>query len=255
MDQWEDVTRGATRAEVRRRRDGAAYAKTARDPLTRAELVAERDRVAWLAGTGFPAPTVLDWVEGAESATLVTSAVPGVPASDLRPARVGDALPRLAGLLRDLHDLPVADCPFDRRLAVTVAAAERAAASGSVDLDNLDPDRHGRTAENLLAEVVAGRSRAEAAEAHDLVVCHGDACLPNLLLDPQTLTPTGVVDLGRLGVADRYLDLALLTRSMSTTDLNPQYGAEAAAAFMAAYGVGDPDESRLTYYRLLDEFC
>ncbi|MFN8191264.1 MAG: APH(3') family aminoglycoside O-phosphotransferase [Nocardioidaceae bacterium] len=254
VEAWEPVTRGATRAEVRRSRDGAAYAKTARDPLTRAELEAERDRVAWLADTGFPGPSVLDWVEDGAAATLVTTAVPGVPASDLPRACVGDALPRLAGLLRDLHALPVDRCPFDRRLAVTVEAAQQAAASGSIDLDDLDPDRRGRAPADLIAEVMAGRSRAAAAEVADLVVCHGDACLPNLLLDPDTLAPTGVVDLGRLGTADRYLDLALITRSMSTTDLNPQYGAEAAAALLAAYGVAEPDAFRLTYYRLLDEF-
>jgi len=254
VEQWERVTLGATRAEVRRSSDGAAYAKTARDPSTLAELVAERDRVAWLAATGFPAPAVLDWVEDAASATLVTSTVAGVPASDLAPAHVADALPRLAGLLRDLHALPVAGCPFDHRLAVTVPTAVRAVAADQLDLLDLDPERRGRDAASLLADLLADRGRAEAAEAHDLVVCHGDPCLPNLLLDPDTLTPTGVVDLGRLGVADRYLDLALLTRSAAATDLNPQYGAEAARTLLREYGVGDPDEFRLSYYRLLDEF-
>jgi aminoglycoside phosphotransferase len=254
VEEWEQVTLGATRAEVRRSSDGAAYAKTARDPTTRAELVAERDRVAWLAGTGFPAPTVLDWVEDAASATLVTSTVAGVPASGLPPARVADALPRLAGLLRDLHDLPVAGCPFDHRLAVTVPAAEHAVAAGRLDLADLDPEHLGRNAARLLDDLLADRDLAEAAESLDLVVCHGDPCLPNLLLDPGTLAPTGVVDLGRLGIADRYLDLALLTRSAAATDLNPQYGAQAAHTLLREYGVGDPDEFRLSYYRLLDEF-
>ncbi len=74
------------------------------------------------------------------------------------------------------------------------------------------------------------------------------------MLDPETLAPTGFVDLGRLGVADRYLDLALLTRSMAAPELNPQYGGAEAAATLAAYGVDPPDEQRLAFYRLLDEF-
>ena len=61
-------------------------------------------------------------------------------------------------------------------------------------------------------------------------------------------------DLVVSGTVSSEDDLALITRSMSTTDLNPQYGAQAAAALLAAYGVAEPDAFRLTYYRLLDEF-
>ena len=74
------------------------------------------------------------------------------------------------------------------------------------------------------------------ARAADLVVCHGDACLPNFLADPDSLQVTGMIDVGRLGVADRHLDLALAVRSMSDTTLNPSYGSAAAEAMLAAYG-------------------
>ena len=74
-----------------------------------------------------------------------------------------------------------------------------------------------------------------------------------------------MIDVGRLGVADRHLDLALVTRSMSDTTLNPAFGSAAAEAALAAYGApaaeallttyGHPvDPWRLDYYRLLDEF-
>jgi kanamycin kinase len=86
------------------------------------------------------------------------------------------------------------------------------------------------------------------------VVCHGDPCLPNLMIDSGIGHCTGLIDLGRLGVADRYLDLALTTRSMSAPDKNPQYGADDAAAFLNRYGIRESDQWRLDYYRLLDEF-
>jgi len=54
----------------------------------------------------------------------------------------------------------------------------------------------------------------------DRVVAHGDAGVPNLLLNapsvPGSDGPSGtgaVVDLSRMGVADRHLDLALVVRS------------------------------------------
>lgn len=254
MRDWDEVELGHTTAEVRRSPDGSSYAKTAYDAPARAELADERDRASWLAGTGLPGPRVLDWVVTDERSTLVTSAVPGLPASDLPRHRVPDALPAIARLLRSLHDLPVATCPFDRRLAVTVPAAVAAVAAGLVDGSDLDAERWGRSPADLLAELTGLHPVVAAREAADLVVCHGDACLPNLVLDPETLAPTGFVDLGRLGVADRYQDLALLTRSMATRDLNPQYGGVEAAATLAAYGLDAPDEERLAFYRLLDEF-
>ena len=43
-----------------------------------------------------------------------------------------------------------------------------------------------------------------------LVVCHGDACAPNTLIDSDG-SCSGHVDLGTLGIADRWADLAIAT--------------------------------------------
>ena len=47
-----------------------------------------------------------------------------------------------------------------------------------------------------------------------LAVTHGDWCLPNVVVDPEKLTVTGLLDTGRMGRADRYTDLALMNRSL-----------------------------------------
>lgn len=161
-------------------------------------------------------------------------------------AAVVDALADLAGAL---HAAPVGRCPFDRSLAVALLAARRAAATGLVDLARLDAQRRGWTVDRLLSELDAASPAAEAAE--EPVVCHGDLCLPNVLLDPDTLVVTGMIDVGRLGVADRHADLASVT-------LNPQYGPSHADRFLARYGAhygGPPaDPDQIAFYRLLDEF-
>ena len=74
------------------------------------------------------------------------------------------------------------------------------------------------------------------------VVCHGDACVPNTLLgdDGRWIAH---VDLGALGVADRWGDIAVAAMS---TEWN--YGPGWHDALIAAYGV-DPDRERLSYYR------
>lgn len=69
-----------------------------------------------------------------------------------------------------------------------------------------------------------------------------------MFLDRETLEVTGILDVGRLGVADRHLDLALFTRSLAAADLNgpelPDWVRERA----------NVDPWRIEYYRLLDEF-
>jgi kanamycin kinase len=75
-------------------------------------------------------------------------------------------------------------------------------------------------------------------------VCHGDACAPNTLIgdDGRWLAH---VDLGNLGVGDRWSDIAVATYS---TKWN--YGEGWEDALLEAYGV-DADVERTTYYRAL----
>jgi len=239
-------------ADVRRSPDGGAYAKSGSGVL-REDLVAERERLEWLAGTDLPAAEVLDWVDDEDVATLTMRAVPGVAMSDLPASDVSRAVTSLARFLQRLHSMPRESCPFERWLAVTVPLARVRVSAALVDEDDFDSGRAGRSADNLLAELIDRRPEAERLEVSDLVICHGDACLPNFLVDPESLEVTGMIDVHRLGVADRHLDLALATRSMADSGLNPAYGPEAAEALLAAYG-GDVDRWRLDFYRLLDEF-
>lgn len=124
-----------------------------------------------------------------------------------------------------------------------MAEAERS----SPDLSDLDDERQGWTRERLVEELMASRPSSE-----EVVVCHGDLCLPNVLLDPTTFEVTGVIDVGRLGLADRWTDLAITTRSLSSRQ-NPQFGTWAAERHLASYGV-ELDREKVDFYRLLDEF-
>jgi aminoglycoside phosphotransferase len=251
VDGWDTVASGCTDAVVRRSPDGRAFAKTATGP-SRAELADERERLQWLETTELPAPRVLDWEDDGTTATLVTAAVSGVALSDLPRSSVPDAAPAFGDFLRRLHSIDRESCPFDRWLAVTVPLARVRVDEGLV-AEDFEESRRGSTAHALLDELMELRPRAEELETTDLVVCHGDACLPNVLVDPETLTVTGMIDVGRLGVADRHLDLALAVRSVSDTSLNPAYGPGVVDAVLTAYG-RPADPRRISFYRLLDEF-
>ncbi len=179
---------------------------------------------------------------------MLSAAAPGVPMSELSGAAAASAVAGLAELLASMHHLPIDRCPFRRDLDVLLDGAASAVEAGTVRADEFDAQRAGRTPTDLLALALRDRPATE-----DLAVCHGDACLPNILVDPESGQVTGIVDLGRLGVADRHSDLALAVRSLGDPQLNPGYGPAAAAEFLRRYPAG-ADPRLLDYYQLLDEF-
>lgn len=120
--------------------------------------------------------------------------------------------------LRTLHDrLPVADCPWSWQVADRATMISKDEDRGLVD---------------------------QAPAIDKLVVCHGDSCAPNTLIDTDNQC-AGHVDLGNLGVADRWADLAIATYSL---DWNYQPAFE--EELLAAYGI-ERDEARIDYYRRL----
>lgn len=232
MSGWERVRAGQSGALVWRG-DGVH-----RKEGDEGEIAAEADRLAWLAAHGIPCPRVVEHRRG----VLVTTTAPGRPGAaewpeELRPRLVSS----LAATLRALHALPLARCPFDRSLAVTVPAAERAVATGAVDLSDLDGERAGWSGERLLAELHRTRPATE-----DLVVGHGDPTLDNVFFGPDGAL-TAVIDAGRLGRADRHNDLAIAAREVGDA-WHPRY----ADQLLREYGGGDPDT--IAFYQLLDEF-
>lgn len=205
-------------------------------------MAAERDRVEWLAGTGIPGATVVDWLESSDGACLLTSAVAGVPGDALPPSSYERAMRGFGVALRDLHSLT--DCPFDRPLATVIETAADVVRRDAVNPDFLTDEWRLLKPSELLDQVVAESPYVES--VLEPVVCHGDACLPNVFFDPRTLKVTGLIDLGRLGVADRYSDLAL-----ATIQLHDEWSADP-GPFLDAYGLPEPDSRRLQFFRLLD---
>ncbi|MFI6094324.1 aminoglycoside 3'-phosphotransferase [Lentzea sp. NPDC051213] len=202
-------------------RAGSSYVKRAG--------VDERDRLRWL-GEHFEVPEIKafanDWL------VLADVGAPSLAAAD--PVLAGTVM---GTVLRSLHALPVASCPFDARIPVVLDKARRNVEAGLVDPEDFDDDNRGVTPAELLERLIA-----TAPEDEDLVVAHGDFCPPNVLLRPDGSTV--LIDVSRLGVSDRHRDIALVHREL---------GEEAVDAFTRAYGL-NPRPEMLSWYRLLDEF-
>ncbi|TDK31251.1 APH(3'') family aminoglycoside O-phosphotransferase [Rhizobium deserti] len=248
---WVPVRSGESGDLVYRHHDGRRYAKIASRPRLDG-LVGERDRLAWLYGRGIACPEMIDWRETEEGACLTMTAIPGVPAADLSGADLLKAWPSTAQQLGIMHSLPVAKCPFERRLSHMFGCAVDVVSRNAVNPDFLPDEDKDKPQQELLARVEQELPLRLDQEQADMVVCHGDPCMPNFMVDPQSLRCTGVIDLGRLGNADRYADLALMVANAGESWTTPNEAERAFAILFNVLEISAPDRERLAFYLRLD---
>lgn len=238
----EPVDIGKSEASVSRLKtpSGTLFLKTCAITET-GGLGAEADRLRWLKGK-VPVPDVLAFGTDDDREYLLVTSLPGVNGVDAGRARPEEVVTGLAQALKRLHAQPVEGCAFDQAIAAQIERARRRVLAGAVDEADFDEERLGRTAEELFRELEAWRPADET-----LALTHGDPCLPNVLFDGGRFT--GCVDCDRAGVADPCQDLALAARSIGSN-----LGTDWVSVFFKQYGMPAPDERKLAFYRLLDEF-
>jgi aminoglycoside 3'-phosphotransferase-2 len=222
-------------------KDGSFLFAKVSDCVEAGALDREARRLRWLESAGVAVPNVVLSCTWQGKAWLVTACVPGVDAAQ-SPEPVAMRVAVMAEALKELHALDAGTCPFDESLPVKIARAEGNVRRGRVRQDLFDVAHRDIDPADLVKRLQTLRPEGE-----DIVVTHGDACLPNLLLDDGSFT--GFVDCGSVGRADRYQDLALASRSIGS-NLGPEW----VDPFFAAYGLTSIDDDRIHFYRLLDEF-
>lgn len=202
----------------------------------------ETARLRWAAPC-LPVPRLIDSGEEDDVAWFLTEALPGrdATAEEFRsdPEALVDIL---ANGLREFHEAaPAETCPFDFVLDTALGVVRNRVAAELVNpVEDFHREHRHLDAASALAELERTRPEGE-----HLVVCHGDYCLPNVLI--QGDRATGYVDIGELGVADRWSDIAVGAWSV-TWNLGEGYEDR----FYASYGA-NPDPDRIAFYRLLYE--
>ena len=146
----------------------------------------------------------------------------------------------LAKALRYFHDhAPVSNCPFDFRIEPALEHVTKRAQLGLIQ-----PEKHFHPEfQHLSLDEALNFLQVQQPSSTNDVVCHGDYCVPNILFQNNCLQ--GFVDLGELGVADVWCDLAVATWS-----LNWNLGNGWEELFLKEYGVSYDDHKNI-YYRLL----
>jgi len=109
--------------------------------------------------------------------------------------------------LRRVHDaLPADTYPFEWSVETRLSSSSLGSSDGFLDVPAWRSDFES-------VAIKDARLRASQPPPVDkLVVCHGDPCAPNTLI-AKNGQPASVGDLGDMGVADRWADLAVATWS------------------------------------------
>ena len=186
---------------------------------------------------------------------LLMSRIPGKYLCD---AAILDDQERLAHLvaegLRRMWAVDVADCPTNRTLAQKFLEIEEGLRSGTLTMDNArQEETYGPSGFKSPAELFEWLVKHRPEE--ELVLSHGDYCLPNIFCDDAGFT--GYIDLGCAGVADKWVDIEMVLWSMWANSTG-QFGGKKRpfdrSRLFQALNM-DPDEEKLKYYSLLSELC
>ncbi len=230
-------------------------------------ITEEFARLQWLSGR-WPVPAIehfeatprdpsareaSDGSDGSGKTWLLTRALPGRTAYEWlsdQPEHAPEIVAAIGRFLRRLHELPAFTCPFNARHELQLDLARQRLDAGLIDADDFDDERAGWTPQQVWEALQASLPLAE-----DPVVSHGDFSLDNLLMSAEG-DVVGVIDLGRVGIADRYRDLAILSNCLD------EFDPALRQTFFSAYGIGEPDapvglktldERKLAFHLLLDE--
>ena len=212
----------------------------------------EHRMMDWLENKVTAPKCICDYSEN-EKNYLLMSKIPGkMSCDDEYMQKPGLLVSTLAEALKKLWETDISDCPVKNDLISMLKNAEFRVEEGLVDVDDAEPETFGRNGfknpEALLHWLYDNKPE------EDLVLSHGDFCLPNIFIDDGKFS--GFVDVGRMGIADRYQDIALCYRSLHH-NFSGIYGGESYSGYdesmlFEALGM-EPDYEKIRYYILLDE--
>lgn len=211
----------------------------------------EYQMMSWLHGK-LSVPKVLAYEKDDRNSWLLMSRCPGEAACAEKYMKEPDRqIKLLAQGLKNLWRIDIADCPSDCRLKHKLAQASYYVEHGLVDIENTEPDTFGKNGFQNPAKLLQWLYDNQPEE--ELVLSHGDYCLPNIFLSEQKIS---YIDLGKTGIADKWCDIALCYRSLSHNYSGAYHG-------RSYTGLDDqllfrelgltPDWKKIRYYILLDE--
>jgi len=212
----------------------------------------EHKMMIWLKDK-LPVPEIIEYENTNKFSYLLMGRCSGETAcSDQFMAQPVKQAKLLANTLQEIWQVDWSTCPTNATLDAKLKRAAYNVANNLVDVNNCEPKTFGpggfRSPDALLNWLLTNRPSEE------LVLSHGDFCLPNILFLNDRLS--GLLDLGRAGVADKWCDIALCYRSIKN-NFSGVYTGKEVSGYDESYLFDclqiKPDWDKIRYYILLDE--
>lgn len=213
----------------------------------------EKMLLEWLAGK-FPVPQIIEAEKQDDYSFLLMSRLSGEMAcSDKNLRNIENTVKALAKGLKMLWDVNTSGCPYKNGLDEKLAQAKYRIENNLVDTDDMDEETLSADSFSDLWGLYDYLCQNRPDE--DLVLSHGDYCLPNIFASDGDIT--GFLDWGSGGVADRWQDIALCVRSLKYNYMEYAGYGEVEYQFYKKLLFQEislePDEEKIRYYILLDE--
>ena len=154
--------------------------------------------------------------------------------------------------LKSLWNVDITDICGIKRLEDKLSDAKYRVEHGFVDVEDAEEGTFSengfKNPEELLSWLFEHRP------IEDLVLSHGDFCLPNVFIDNGKFS--GFVDVGRMSICDRWNDIAICLRSLRSNFSGRYNGINYPGfdedKFFSLLGI-EPDYEKIKYFILLDE--
>jgi kanamycin kinase len=194
----------------------------------------DASRLAWANSKKLQVAKLQVFLEHDGFEYLLMTEVPGREAAlPWEPEQIPTVIENMARSLRQWHDTPANDCPFQLSLADEIK------------------DIRKRYADNPIRTLELEALLEHKPQSEDLVLCQGDPCGVNVFLGDD-LEITGWIDLGSLCVMDRHCDLAQAVISLNR-EINRQFNGWS-ERFLEAYGLDVVNRATLEFYIQFDRF-
>lgn len=206
------------------------------------ELEAEYKILKWLKGK-LPAPEVISFEKERDRHYLLMTAVEGNTLEELYNNNMPteEIVKIYAESLKCIHSIDTKGCPKDVVYEAVIADIRHIIELG-IDLDNMEDEYKGLSSLQLYEKLLSLEYTSD-----EIVFVHGDYCLDNIIIKDNKLS--GVIDVGRGGLGDRYKDIALAVRN-----IKGDFGDQWLNLFFEVYGITNPDWDKVEFYTIVDEF-
>lgn len=155
---------------------------------------------------------------------------------------------KYASLIRQFHEIDPSGLPHNHSLEQKIKQVEQSIKDKTINPSHFEKEFKGWSIDAVYQKLLEYLPTQE-----DLVLCHGDVCMPNIMMNGLELV--GYIDIVGIGVCDRYLDIAIGLRSLryNLEAYGYRFDDDVIELFIKEYGICELDKDKVYLYILLDE--